>query len=92
VRTSYLPNEILWGYRFEHTCVAYDKESAKYAVSFSNLNKHVADRTPRYVRSVPEHFFPWFCDTVLAEFYNLIFYIGGKGGEGGGLVLVRMRR
>jgi hypothetical protein len=48
VRTSYLPNEILWGYRFEHTCVAYDKETAKYAVSFSNLNKHVTDRTPRY--------------------------------------------
>ena len=48
VRTSYLPNEILWGYRFEHTCVSYDKEAAKYAVSFSNLNRHVADRTPRY--------------------------------------------
>jgi hypothetical protein len=28
--------------------VAYDKDAAKYAVSFSNLNRHVADRTPRY--------------------------------------------
>ena len=25
MRTSYLPSEILWGYRFEHRCVAYDK-------------------------------------------------------------------
>ena len=31
VRTSYLPNEILWGYRFEHNCVSYDKDTAKYA-------------------------------------------------------------
>ena len=25
VRTSYVPGEILWGYRFEHKCVSYDK-------------------------------------------------------------------
>ena len=24
VRTSYVPGEILWGYRFEHKCVSYD--------------------------------------------------------------------
>ncbi|XP_023343757.1 inward rectifier potassium channel irk-1 [Eurytemora carolleeae] len=47
VRTSYLPNEVLWGYRFEHTCVIYDIKAAKYEVSFNNLNKHIADRTPR---------------------------------------------
>jgi len=47
VRTSYLPNEILWGYRFEHSCVSYDKAHAKYAVSITNLNKVVADNTPR---------------------------------------------
>jgi len=47
VRSSYLPNEILWGYRFEHTCVAYDKGTTKYAVSYSTINKFVADRTPR---------------------------------------------
>jgi len=47
VRTSYLPNEILWGYRFEHSCVSYDKSEAKYAVSITNLNKIVSDTTPR---------------------------------------------
>eukprot|EP00090_Calanus_glacialis_P004674 TRINITY_DN13527_c0_g1_i1.p1 TRINITY_DN13527_c0_g1~~TRINITY_DN13527_c0_g1_i1.p1 ORF type:complete len:460 (-),score=70.14 TRINITY_DN13527_c0_g1_i1:189-1568(-) len=47
VRTSYLPNEILWGYRFEHSCVSYDKTQAKYAVSITNLNKVIADNTPR---------------------------------------------
>ena len=46
VRTSYLPNEILWGYRFEHSCVSYDKQEAKYAVS-NNLNKSLPDNTPR---------------------------------------------
>ena len=48
VRTSYLPSEILWGYRFEQTCVAYDKEVAKYAVSLRTINRIQADRTPRY--------------------------------------------
>jgi len=48
VRTSYLPNEILWGYRFEHSCVAYDQKAAKYVVSVNNLNKVVMDNvTPR---------------------------------------------
>ena len=47
VRTSYLPNEILWGYRFEHSCVSYDKQEAKYAVSITNLNKVRPDNTPR---------------------------------------------
>ena len=48
VRTSFLPNEILWGYRFEHSCVSYDKVLAKYVVSMSNLNKMVPDNhTPR---------------------------------------------
>ena len=50
VRTSYLPNEILWGYRFEHSCVSYDKQEAKYAVSITNLNKISADNTPRYIQ------------------------------------------
>ena len=47
VRSSYLPNEILWGYRFEQTCVAYDKKVAKYAVSFKTINSIRPDRTPR---------------------------------------------
>ena len=48
VRTSYLPNEILWGYRFENTCVTYDKSQAKYVVNIGNMDKIVADNTPRY--------------------------------------------
>jgi len=47
VRTSYLPNEILWGHRFEHSCVTYDKSLAKYVVSISNMNKVIPDNTPR---------------------------------------------
>ena len=38
VRTSYLPNEILWGYRFENTCVTYDKSQAKYVVNIGNMD------------------------------------------------------
>ena len=49
VRTSYLPSEILWGYRFEHKCVAYDKALNKYAVSYTAINSFLPDRTPRYV-------------------------------------------
>jgi len=47
VRTSYLPSEILWGYRFEHKCVAYDKALNKYAVSYTAINSFLPDRTPR---------------------------------------------
>ena len=47
MRTSYLPNEILWGYRFEQSCVSYDQKAAKYVVSVHNLDKVVADNTPR---------------------------------------------
>ena len=47
VRTSYVPSEILWGYRFEHKCVSYDKSLAKYGVSYTSINSFVPDRTPR---------------------------------------------
>ena len=47
VRTSYLPSEILWGQRFEHSTVDYDKNMAKYAVSYYSLNNFIQDRTPR---------------------------------------------
>ena len=47
VRSSYLPSEILWGFRFEQTCVAYDRNEAKYAVSFKTINSIRPDRTPR---------------------------------------------
>jgi len=47
VRTSYLPSEILWGQRFEHTTVAYDKDAAKYALTYSTISAFEQDSTPR---------------------------------------------
>ncbi len=46
-RTSYLPNEILWGHHFENSAVAYDKEAKLYSVHHSIINKTVVDLTPR---------------------------------------------
>jgi len=46
VRTSYLPSEILWGYKFEHSCVMFNKELGKYEVKFDTLNTIVKDNTP----------------------------------------------
>jgi len=45
-RTSYLPDEILWGYHFRN-CVAYAKKENVYAVDLSKLNSVCADNTPR---------------------------------------------
>lgn len=47
VRTSYLPNEILWGHRFDNEVVVYEKNSAIYTVYHSRINKSVTDDTPR---------------------------------------------
>lgn len=44
VRTSYLPREILWGYRFENM-VSYEK--GRYVVDSSYLNAVIPDETPR---------------------------------------------
>ena len=49
MRTSYLPSEILWGHRFDHTTVSYDTDTAKYTVSFKTINASSPDRTPRSV-------------------------------------------
>ena len=46
-RTSYMPQDIIWGHRFEHTCVAYDKMASKYAVSYDTIDSIVQDQTPR---------------------------------------------
>ena len=54
VRTSYLPSEILWGQRFEHTTVAYDKDVSKYAVSYTTINSFQPDKTPRMSAKVLE--------------------------------------
>ncbi len=46
-RTSYLPNEILWGHHFENEGVVYDKKANIYSVQHSVINKTVVDLTPR---------------------------------------------
>ena len=46
-RTSYLPNEILWGHHFENAAVAYDKKAGMYSVQHMIINKTVVDLTPR---------------------------------------------
>jgi len=46
VRTSYLPSEILWGYKFEHSCVKFNEDIGKYEVSFDTLNTIIKDNTP----------------------------------------------
>ncbi len=46
-RTSYLPNEILWGHHFDNTSISYDKEAKLYSVQHSIINKTVVDLTPR---------------------------------------------
>lgn len=46
VRTSYVPSEILWGYKFEHSCVRFNEKLGTYDVSFEQLDSIVADTTP----------------------------------------------
>lgn len=45
-RSSYLPNEILWGYRFKNL-MKYNKTRGIYSVDCSNLNAVVQDDTPQ---------------------------------------------
>ena len=44
-RSSYLPNEILWGYRFKNL-MKYNKSRGIYTVDCSNLNAVIQDETP----------------------------------------------
>lgn len=46
-RTSYLPSEIMWGQRFEHSTLSYDQKEHKYAVSYTPINTFHPDNTPR---------------------------------------------
>lgn len=46
-RTSYLPNEILWGHHFENAAVAYDKKNGVYSIQHNIINKTIVDLTPR---------------------------------------------
>ena len=45
IRSSYLPNEILWAHRFE-TMVNYSKKRGTYVVDCSCLNAVLPDNTP----------------------------------------------
>ena len=47
VRTSYLPNEINWGHRFDQNVVSYDGKLACYVVHHGIINKSEMDNTPR---------------------------------------------
>ncbi len=47
VRTSYLPNEILWGHIFDHNVLVYDKKLGMYQIMHSRINKTAMDDTPR---------------------------------------------
>ena len=47
VRTSYVPNEILWGYRFDNDIVSYDKDRMVYNINHNKLNDTFVDNTPR---------------------------------------------
>nr|XP_045596108.1 ATP-sensitive inward rectifier potassium channel 12-like isoform X3 [Procambarus clarkii]XP_045596109.1 ATP-sensitive inward rectifier potassium channel 12-like isoform X3 [Procambarus clarkii] len=46
-RSSYLPNEILWGYRFENL-VTFNKDLGEYAVDYSLFNNTYQVNTPLY--------------------------------------------
>ena len=52
-RSSYLPNEILWGYHYENM-VSYSNKRGTYVVDCSNLNAVVPDETPRLSRKTFE--------------------------------------
>ena len=53
-RTSYLPHEILWGFRYENM-VSYSKRQGVYLVDCSNMNAVVKDEdTPRVSRKETE--------------------------------------
>ncbi len=54
-RSSYLPNEILWGHRFEKM-MSYDNKvgGGSYVVDCSNLNAVIPDETPKISRKAFE--------------------------------------
>lgn len=51
VRSSYLPNEILWGHRFS-AIVSYKKTVGTYFIDFANLNAVYQDDTPRISKKI----------------------------------------
>jgi len=47
VKTSYVPNEIMWGHQFDHNTVEYDKNMGSYQVLHSRIHATITDDTPR---------------------------------------------
>ena len=48
VRTSYLPNEVYWGYHFDNDVMKYNPESSTYSLNTKITNKMLKDNyTPR---------------------------------------------
>ena len=45
-RTSFLPDEILWGCRFD-SCVEWQEDEGVFKVDVGRINQVVADGTPR---------------------------------------------
>ena len=45
-RSSYLPNEVLWGYRLDNL-VSYAKKQGVYAIDCSAINRVVQDNNAR---------------------------------------------
>ena len=44
--TSFLPDEILWGWRFD-SCVEWEERDREYTVDMGRINQVVRDQTPR---------------------------------------------
>jgi len=50
-RSSYLPNEILWGFRFDNL-ISYAQKQNVYAIDCSSINRIIPDNTPRVAASM----------------------------------------
>jgi len=46
-RTSYLPNEILWGHRFERL-ITYQRDTSQYMIDYSRFHSTIAVDMPPY--------------------------------------------
>ena len=47
VRSSYLPNEVLWGHHFDNNIINYDKKISSFVVAHYIINKTETNDTPR---------------------------------------------
>ena len=54
-RTSYLPNEIFWGHRFDNNSVTYDKKEGVHTVHHGVLNDTSPDSTPKFSAKIIEN-------------------------------------